>query len=683
MNQDGNSIGITAPNADSQADVIERACEDAGISAETISYIEAHGTGTTLGDPIEIDGIEKAFSKYTSKKQFCAIGSVKSNIGHLYDLSGMASIVKAVLALNKQMIPPTIHFERPNEKIDFADSPVYVNTELSPWKPDCGTRRCGISSFGLSGTNVHVILEENNRKDKTEQEFLIDKKTYIFTVSAKNKISLMELLKRYQSCFAREKLPLRDVCYTSSVGRGHYNLRLCIAVDSMEQLKSELTEITESRMITEKENVWYGERKEQGNQKENGSLEKEIRILTAKAGQLLEEPVQDNQQPLEKLKLLCHFYVQGADISWKQLYKGEKANRVRLPVYPFYKKRCWAGLEHYIARKKENTEKMPAVQECSVILEGRENNTYSDTEKRLAEIFHAIMGFTRVNIYDNFSTLGGDSLLLGKAHKRIQDSFEGNISVTDLFTYPTISELAQYIESSHVQLKQHVLDIEQEKKTYTDKDIAVIGMSGYFPGAENVNEFWENIKNGVDCITDFPRSRKKDVDVFLHGTKHGSDSVKYLRAGYLEQIDKFDYRFFGISPKEASLMDPNQRLFLETAWKAIEDAGYTTEQLYNTKTGVYVGYANDLLNSYGKFINEAEPESSAISLAGNLPSIIPGRLSYYLNLKGPSMLIDTACSSSLAAVHLARKSMLDGECDMAVAEELKLICFRFEKKIKI
>lgn len=160
INQDGNSIGITAPNPLAQKELLIDAWEQAKIDPETITYIEAHGTGTRLGDPLEIDGIDMAFREYTGKKQFCAVSSVKSSIGHLDHAAGIAGLIKAVLALKYKKLPPSLHFTRPNSKIDFSDSPVFVNDILREWECEGSPRRCGVSSFGLSGTNSHVILEE-------------------------------------------------------------------------------------------------------------------------------------------------------------------------------------------------------------------------------------------------------------------------------------------------------------------------------------------------------------------------------------------------------------------------------------------------------------------------------------------------------------------------------------------
>ena len=137
-----------------------RALDVADITADRISYIEAHGTATTLGDPIEIAALTKAFRRTTEKSGFCAIGSVKTNFGHLDRAAGVSGLIKTVLALKNGLIPPSLHFEAPNPEISFATSPFYVNTLLSPWVKDGKPRLAGVNSLGMGGTNVHVVLEE-------------------------------------------------------------------------------------------------------------------------------------------------------------------------------------------------------------------------------------------------------------------------------------------------------------------------------------------------------------------------------------------------------------------------------------------------------------------------------------------------------------------------------------------
>ena len=171
VNNDGaGKVGFTAPSIAGQAAVINDALTVAEVDPATVSYIEAHGTGTRLGDPVEVTALTQAFKQRSRlvalPMQFCAIGSVKTNLGHLDEAAGMAGLIKTVLALHHRTLPPTLHYTQPNPEIDFANSPFYVNTTLRPWGADNGPRRAGVSSFGMGGTNCHLVLEEAPGEDR-------------------------------------------------------------------------------------------------------------------------------------------------------------------------------------------------------------------------------------------------------------------------------------------------------------------------------------------------------------------------------------------------------------------------------------------------------------------------------------------------------------------------------------
>ena len=161
INNDGSlKVGFAAPSIEGQASVIEEALALAEVDPETITYVETHGTGTSLGDPIEVAALTQAFRTQSNAKNYCAIGSVKTNIGHTEAAAGVAGLIKAVLALEHKQLPPSLNFTQPNPNIDFADSPFFINTKLAEWQTNGTPRRAGVSSFGIGGTNAHVLLEE-------------------------------------------------------------------------------------------------------------------------------------------------------------------------------------------------------------------------------------------------------------------------------------------------------------------------------------------------------------------------------------------------------------------------------------------------------------------------------------------------------------------------------------------
>ncbi|HDN26284.1 MAG TPA: SDR family oxidoreductase [Thioploca sp.] len=232
INNDGAlKIGYTAPSVDAQARVIVEALTLADISPETISYVEAHGTATPLGDPVEIAALKQAFQATTDKQGYCAIGSAKTNIGHLDTAAGVASLIKTVLALKHQLLPPSLHFETPNPKLDLANSPFYVNAKLSEWKTNGFPRRAGVSSFGIGGTNAHVVLEEAPKPASETEKPKINRPWQLLLLSAKTDTALetattqlLEHLKQHPD------LNLADVAYTYQVGRhvfDHCRLLVC------------------------------------------------------------------------------------------------------------------------------------------------------------------------------------------------------------------------------------------------------------------------------------------------------------------------------------------------------------------------------------------------------------------------------------------------------------------------
>jgi len=217
INNDGSvKVGFTAPSVDGQAQVIKEALTVAGVDAETIAYVEAHGTATPLGDPIEIAALTKAFSASTEKKNFCGVGSVKSNMGHLDAAAGITGLIKTILALKNKMLPPSLHFSEPNPTIDFANSAFYVNASLAPWKTNGAPRRAGVSSFGIGGTNAHVILEEAPAYEPA----VARRPLQLLCLSARTATALETTTANLAHHLRQHpELSFSDVAYTLNVGR--------------------------------------------------------------------------------------------------------------------------------------------------------------------------------------------------------------------------------------------------------------------------------------------------------------------------------------------------------------------------------------------------------------------------------------------------------------------------------
>jgi len=346
VNQDGSSVGLTAPNPASQADMIASVWEKSGIDPETISYIETHGTATNIGDPIEIKGISNAFRRYTDKKQFCAISSVKSNTGHTFECSGVLNLIKAVLALKNEVIPPSTNFNRPNGQVDFCQSPVYINVRPKKWKKNDFPRRCGVNSFGISGTNCHFIVEESSENNL--QGFETAQNEQVFLLSAASEYSLIELLKRYNELFSIGNTDsLQDLCYTVSIGRGHYNYRIALLVKSLDELVSGISLLSNLDMEgirnLKEDTIFYGYHKATENEnkiKSERDIHRYTKLnLNKRAEECMEQYFISKSQNL--LKELCTLYTAGAEIGWDKLYYDSEVHKLSLPPYPFEPIRSW------------------------------------------------------------------------------------------------------------------------------------------------------------------------------------------------------------------------------------------------------------------------------------------------------------------------------------------------------
>ena len=1189
VNHDGTASGLTAPNPSAQSEVIENALRKANVTPEDISYVEVHGTATLLGDPIEFQGLNHAYRKFTSKKQFCALSASKSNLGHLYECAGVAALVKALAALNNKKIPGSKHFNVPNVKIDFSNSPFYVNKYTKQWNIENGKKRtCGVSAFGLSGTNCHLILQEyTNEKANSEQKKREDD---ILCISAFSEESLSRLVKRYTEFIQGSDADINNITYNINVYRQHYKYRLAVVFSGKEDMLNKLKQYEISGSTENIPGLYVFN--EQGNEKSDG---KDLCRACNEAWNAGEISAQERSSLIEKLNELARFYAGGKDIDWKELYRNMETKKISLPIYPFHEYHLWleenedsiarsSGIRNLNAQNKnvltvntsevkekeaaqeepvfyqkiqvreeleaaakntsndfakdilivrfgnaanigigksleedgysvqtldlkvtgekledcfmqqfcqfsfsdiskvvfcfgdlvkdgrtlsvndavatymlaviclyrsvaqdllssdgcvqlfcvtenafylpgqkaesrpeyssiagmckalnrgfpyvkaecvdvddkisvkalkeeilasitkdivyyrENARYIEGIQEftgkpqnrmtyrnggvyvitgglggigfetakeligraenCTVALLGRtelpprekweevlsgdnqdmaekinrlleleklgkvvylpcnmgnydqvvscidqiknkygkingifhtagvgggtefvglneervrkmitakivgayaldiatandkldffvvfssistvfssidlpdyiaanlyleefaawrsrkregvsvsiewatwaetgmsvKNNftfdtmfksittkrgmqslfealelgqynliagqlnfdskiilliykypvklsdyiegmlkklkekpaegnsgvssassSYTEIEDRLCKICCEVLGYDTVDITDNFFELGADSIMLGHIFKEVDAVYPNILNVTDMFAYPTVELLTEYLASKvTVEEKKEVVveegqdtveepEEESEEEEAGESDIAIIGVGMKLPNASSLDEYWEVLNNGINVVREIPKDRSVDVEKHLRSKGMKASDIHFLRCGYLDRINTFDHTYFGMSPKESSMIEPAGRLFLQACATAIEDAGYGGDSIRGTQTGVFLGYTANIGNAYSRLLYETDRDLFGESMPVNQVSMMASRIAYTYDLKGPSMVIDTACSSSLVALHTACKQIRSGECDMALA----------------
>jgi 3-oxoacyl-(acyl-carrier-protein) synthase/acyl carrier protein len=340
MNHGGRTSGFTVPNPKAQAEVIREALKDAEVDPRTISYIEAHGTGTSLGDPIEIAGLVTAFEKHTETKQFCAVGSAKSNIGHSESAAGIAGITKVLLQLKNRQLVASLHSEVLNPNIDFANTPFAVQRELTEWERPVVEingetkeypRIAGISSFGAGGSNAHVIIAEYISEGEEETPIkMTSQNPALIVLSAKNEERLREQVQQLLTAIADGQYGddnLADMAYTLQVGREAMEERLGVIASSMKGLAMKLAAFLEGQ--SEIADLYRGQVKRN----------RETMAVFAADEELLEAVAKWIAR--QKYGKLLELWVKGLGVDWNRIYDGAVPKRISLPTYPFLKERYW------------------------------------------------------------------------------------------------------------------------------------------------------------------------------------------------------------------------------------------------------------------------------------------------------------------------------------------------------
>lgn len=353
-NHGGRAHSLTAPNPDAQAAVIVRACEKANISPDSVTYIEAHGTGTELGDPVEIEGLKKAFAELhaltgmpAAKRRYCGIGSVKTNIGHLEPAAGIAGVMKVILSLKHRTLPASIHCREVNPYIQLADTPFYIVDSTRRWEAAADgqgnpvPRRAGVSSFGFGGANAHIVLEEFPEREERDPEEA--EGSEIIVLSAKDRERLADYARDLLTYLERAErssllpsgrrggsLTLGNIAYTLQLGREAMEERLAVVVRNIHELKDYLLRYTEGRLLAE-DKVFLHRVKETGREFELFRQDEDARDMLRRWA------------AKRKLDKIARLWVSGCEMEWEWLHDRTRKRKIPLPTYPFKKERHWVA----------------------------------------------------------------------------------------------------------------------------------------------------------------------------------------------------------------------------------------------------------------------------------------------------------------------------------------------------
>lgn len=512
VNNDGKTNGLTAPSAKAQQEVLIKAWERSGIPPDTITYIETHGTGTGIGDPIEIKGLTGAFSKYTSKRQFCAIGSVKSNIGHTIGSAGMVSLIKVLLCLRERTLLPSINFNVPNPLIDFCSSPVYVQNCLAAWNTENVPRRAAISSFSFTGTNCHMVIEEapSDKRGASKKEL------GIYPISGRTLELLKESVKRHLKYFRKHQdIRWEDLCYTACTGREHHKIRAVVLCRDLSTLVTGLEALEEvlskgesdiNALSGEEFSLWITPQTEIASPCyiKKPYSEAEIEELLAE----LANPVKrKNKNTWERLSEL---YVNGSDISFDSIFANWDVKRTSIPPQVFDNRRYWDETSINISEEQPsyNEAEQDRTIDAVSLWDAVSSKGYrlpadykpsSRIEILVAGVWSEVLGYQVINPMDDFYNLGGDSVNAFKIIQLLNMAFGLELPPSSLLGSSVFSDFVRTISADHG-FTEAVLDLKLSK-VQEDKCVCISSVDEpSFPLSSAQNRIFLSVSMMPDSI---------------------------------------------------------------------------------------------------------------------------------------------------------------------------------------
>ncbi|MGP1682596.1 MAG: beta-ketoacyl synthase N-terminal-like domain-containing protein, partial [Giesbergeria sp.] len=609
-----------------------------------------------LADAAELAAVNEVFGQ-AERTEPCFVGTVKANIGHLESASGLSQLSKVLLQLQHGQLAPTLRSEPRNPLIELDPSRLAVVTQPTPWPAGMSgrPRRALIHSIGAAGSAAHLIVAEYPPQPRVPQP----EGSEVVPLSAATAEQLhlqMQLLQDFLTEQADSRLG--DIAFTLRVGRVALRERLALVSSSTAELRQQLQALLAQGAVA---GAYRG---------------------TA-PDRLVASALVQGAEP----QLLAAAWVQGSPVDWSALQRpGQR--RMPLPTYPFEAVRHWLD-----GSQSRGTAMQPALaaaaqpaDDCGP-LPGLEEGTHAFLVRQLAEATG--IPARRISLDGPLEALGLNSMIIEALNARMAQGLP-ELPRTVFFEHRTLRSLADYLMREQRAALKVLLGLSgpaprqaapvagramaaqpqpqsqsqsQSQSANVDQPIAIVGLAGRYPQAETLDLLWHNLAAGKDCIEQVPPERwDLQRGIVVDGPTQPSHW-----GGFLRDVDAFDPLFFNISPLEAERMDPQERLVLQTAWQTFEDAGYSRAALdaaCQGRVGVFIG----VMYSEYQLLPRVE---QALGISGSYGTIA-NRVSYTLNLSGPSMAIDTMCSSSLTALHLACESIRRGDCACALAGGVNL-----------
>lgn len=680
LNAGGRTASYTAPSPSAQADLLRNAWRDATTDPADIGYIEAHGTGTELGDPIEVEALKRAFGQGYAGPG-CALGSVKSNIGHCESAAGVLGLAKVLLQLAHGVIAPSLHCAVTNPHIDFAASPFFVPGQPLPWPRSEGSPRlAGVSSFGAGGAGAHVLVREfapqpaEGRGTPPAEALLV--------LSARTPERLRVMAGRLAEHLRQgplDAVAMADLAWTLQCGREAMEHRLALSAPSAPEAASILEAYA---LAGSSPDTVIGA---VDNGLDELSADPDFASMTAALARR------------GQWRRLAALWTRGAALDWSLLAPDFLPRRTHAPTYPFAGKRYW--LEPAEAALAPAATSGPGPVLAAVAAETAAETIAETTAEAgaamlalLEELLCRHLGLAPQDIESDhpLEEYGLDSVRVLQVLRELEERL-GPVPLTVFYEHHTLGELAGHLASLHPSSPAAEASLPRSAPapalaaTATaarqapagrpeDMDIAIVGVAGRYPLARDIDEYWDNLRQGRDCLIDVPAERW-DHGKLYDPERAAPGSTRCRRGGFLDGVDLFDAAFFSILPSVAETTDPQERLFLECAYQAMENAGHHRDSLDpaederpGREVGVFVGVMYEDYPLHGV---EETMRGRPLALSGS-PASVANRVSYSFDFRGPSLGVDTMCSSSLMAIHLACQSLRLGECRAALAGGVNL-----------